>query len=110
AAKSEPHARKLPLVVNILAITLIGGLFLVFFVGLASLLLGSLVRGLIVIHVLPKGADRRGILRKLILFEPGGSSRGVSAEPAWASSSSSSSDSFSGGGGLSGGGGASGSW
>ena len=104
---AAPHVIELPPVANILAVGLLGGLFLVFFVCMASLLFGSLIRGLIAIHLLPKGADRRGIIGKLIWFEPS-KSPSRDAEPAFASSSPS--DRFSGGGGSSGGAGASGSW
>ena len=107
AANSEPHVLEVPGWANILFIGALGALFLTFLACMASLLLGSLVRGLIAIHVLPAGADRRGILGKLIWFGPSASRR-RDDEPAFAHSSSS--EKFSGGGGSSGGGGASGSW
>ena len=116
APPSQPHVIELPPVLNILAITLLGGLFLVFFAGMGYIMLGSLVSTLVYWGVLPKRPDRHGSWRMLNPFDDGrtsGSSRRGSSEPAWASSSSSSSsssDSFSGGGGSSGGGGASGSW
>jgi uncharacterized protein len=114
---SQPHVIELPSAVNFLAITLLGGLFLLFFAGMGYIMLGALVSTLVYWGVLPKRQDRTGFWRVLNPFDDGrkrGSTRHGSSEPAWASSSSSSSssssDSFSGGGGSSGGGGASGSW
>jgi uncharacterized protein len=107
AANGESHVLEVPGWANILFIGVLGALFLTFLVCMASLLLGSLVRGLIAIHVLPVGADRRGILGKLIWFGPSAPRRRED-EPAFASRSSS--PKFSGGGGSSGGSGATGSW
>jgi uncharacterized protein len=114
-ASSEPHVLELPPAVNILAIALLGALFLGFFVGMGYIMLGALVSTLVYWGVLPKRRDRHGFWQILNPFDDGrtgGSTRRSSSDPAWASgsSSSSSSDSFSGGGGSSGGGGASGSW
>src|SRR5207302_1472291 len=105
--RSQPHVIELPWWLNILAIGILGGLFLVFVVAMASMLFGGFIRSLISVHLLPVGADRRGILGKLILFGPTGSSAGVSERER---TSSASSEPFSGRGGSSGGGGASGSW
>jgi uncharacterized protein len=117
SSSNEVHVIELPPVLNILAIMLLGGLFLVFFAGMGYILLGALVSTLVYWRVLPNKADRHGLWRLLNPFDDGrtsGSLRRASSETAWASSSSgsssSSSDSFSGGGGSSGGGGASGSW
>jgi uncharacterized protein len=117
---SEPNVIELPPVLNILAVTLLGALFLAFFAGMGYVLLGAFVSTLVYWDVLPKKKDRHGFWRILDPFDDGRTSgslrRGSSSDPAWASSSgsssssSSSSDSFSGGGGSSGGGGASGSW
>jgi uncharacterized protein len=104
---SDPHVIALPAWANVLAVGVLGGLFLVFVVAMASILVGNLIRGLIAIHALPEGADRRGILGKLILFGPTGSSAGSSEHER---ASSPSPERFAGGGGSFGGGGASGSW
>jgi uncharacterized protein len=114
---SEPNVIELPPVLNILAVTLLGALFLAFFAGMGYVLLGAFVSTLVYWDVLPKKKDRHGFWHILDPFDDGRTSgslrRGSSSDPAWASSSgsssSSSSDSFSGGGGSSGGG-ASGSW
>jgi uncharacterized protein len=111
---SQPHVIELPPVLNILAITLLGALFLAFFLGMGYVLLGSLVSTLVYWGALPKKADRHGFWRILDPFDDGRTSGSLRRRPSEASasssSSSSSSDSFSGGGGSSGGGGASGSW
>jgi uncharacterized protein len=114
-ASSEPHVLELPPLANVLAITLLGALFLGFFVGMGYIMLGAFVGTLVYWGVLPKRPDRRGFWRIFNPFDDGrtrGSTPRSASEPAWASSSSSSSssDGFSGGGGSSGGGGASGSW
>jgi uncharacterized protein len=107
--------------------------FLFFFGAMGWLVLGliltPIVRLLVLLHLLPKQADRRRVWRWLNRFDDGTSLIGrlfvrkpalatASAPTGWStssdrssdSSSFSSSDSFSGGGGSSGGGGASGSW
>src|SRR5262249_48758709 len=118
---SQGHVTQVSPVVGFFIFLVVGGMFLLFFGVSGYIILGSIINGLVAIHVLPQHKDRQGWWHWLDFFDDGKPfvRRSGSSRVAWAtgssswsdsSSSSSSSDSFSGGGGDSGGGGASGSW